>query len=260
MTPPEIHAGTRFVCNFSCGAASAVATKLVLAEYGSTHDVQIINSVIEEEHPDNRRFAADCERWFGRPITIMKDEKYGGSALEVFRKVRFMKSSKGAPCTRILKRELLDTFTLPGDVSVFGFTAEEGDRLYDFRQRNPDKPCIAPLVTRGLGKEDCKAMVLNAGIELPMMYRLGYENANCIGCVKGGMGYFRTIREDFPQQFEALAKIQDELGAGSWLWLKEKGKNDRISLRNLPDGKISRNEALPACSFFCAMAEEEYSE
>ena len=35
---------SRIVCQFSCDAASAVATKLALAEYGSTHDVQIINA------------------------------------------------------------------------------------------------------------------------------------------------------------------------------------------------------------------------
>ena len=29
----------RIVCQFSCGAASAVATKLAIAEYASTHDV-----------------------------------------------------------------------------------------------------------------------------------------------------------------------------------------------------------------------------
>ena len=56
----------RIVCQFSCGAASAVATKLALAEYGSTHDVHIINAFLANEHEDSRRFLADCEAWFGR--------------------------------------------------------------------------------------------------------------------------------------------------------------------------------------------------
>jgi hypothetical protein len=51
---------------------------------------------------------------------------------------------------------------------MFGYTAEEVDRLEDFRERNPDRPVIAPLIDAGLGKEDCKAMVLRAGIELPL--------------------------------------------------------------------------------------------
>ncbi|MHC3970422.1 hypothetical protein ACIPM3_16010, partial [Pseudomonas aeruginosa] len=95
-----------------------------------------------------------------------------------------------------------------------------------------------------------------AGIELPAMYRLGYENANCIGCVKGGEGYFRAIREDFPEQFEALCKVQDELGSGSYLF-RNRQTGERYSLRDLPPGPIRRNEAIPACSFFCELAEAD---
>ncbi|UPF01724.1 hypothetical protein MXB02_14055 [Pseudomonas mosselii] len=162
----------RIVCQFSCGAASAVATKLALAEYGSTHEVQIINAFLANEESDNRRFAQDCETWFGQPITVLRDEKYGADAHEVFRRKRYMKGRTGTPCTKILKRRLLDSWKQPGDVMVFGYTAEEADRLEDFRERNPDRPVIVPLIDRSLGKDDCKAILLRAGIELPLMYRL----------------------------------------------------------------------------------------
>lgn len=247
----------RIVCQFSCGAASAVATKLALAEYGATHDVQIVNAFLANEHQDNRRFLADCEGWFGREIVQLRDEKYGADALEVFRRERFMKNRYGAACTKLLKRRLLDTWKQPGDIMVFGFTAEEADRLDDFRERNPDRPAIAPLIERGLGKDDCKAMVQRAGIELPFMYRMGYENANCIGCVKGGEGYFRAIREDFPEQFEALCQIQDDLGPGSYLF-RDRETNVRYSLRDIPPGPARRNEKIPSCSFFCELAEADY--
>lgn len=65
----------RIVCQFSCGAASAVANKLALSEYSSTHEVQIVNAFLANEHEDNRRFAQDCEAWFGQPITVLRDEK-----------------------------------------------------------------------------------------------------------------------------------------------------------------------------------------
>lgn len=176
----------RIVCQFSCGAASAVATKLTLAEHGER--ALIVNAFIEEEHPDNRRFAADCERWFGRPIENLRDTKYDASAIKVFESVGYIKGPRGAACTTRIKRGLLHTFEQPGDVLVLGYTAEEQDRLDDWKESWPDRPIIAPLIDRGLTKEDCKAMVLRAGIALPMMYRLGYANANCIGCVKGGWG------------------------------------------------------------------------
>lgn len=247
---------SRIVCQFSCGAASAVATKLALAEYGITHDVQIINAFLANEHEDNRRFLADCEAWFSRPVTVLRDTKYGADIIEVFQRERFMMSRQGAPCTRILKRRLMDAWKRPGDVMVFGYTAEESDRLDDFRDRNPDRPVIAPLIERGLGKDDCKAMIQRAGIELPIMYRIGYDNANCIGCVKGGEGYFRAIREDFPEQFESLCQVQDLLGPGSYLH-RNRTTNERFSLRDLGEGPVRRNEKIPACSFFCEIAEAD---
>lgn len=246
----------RIVVQFSCGAASAVAGKLALAQFGGTHDVQFLNAFIANEHEDNRRFAQDYEAWLGQPITELRDKKYGADVLQVFHRERYMKGRRGAPCTKLLKRRLLDDWKQPDDVMVLGYTAEEVSRLEDFRERNPDRPVIAPLIEHGLGKEDCKAMIQRAGIELPLMYRMGYENANCIGCVKGGEGYFRAIREDFPTQFEALCKIQDELGPGSYLF-RNRNTKERYSLRDLPDGPIRRNEAIPSCSFFCEMAEAD---
>lgn len=251
---------SRIVCQFSCGAASAVATKLAIATYGHTRDVRIINAFLQEEHADNRRFAVDCERWFGMPITMLRNESFQASAVVVFKQKQFMKGPHGAPCTRELKRKVLDLWSQPGDVMVFGYTAEEQGRLDKFRERNPDRPVLAPLIDAGLTKADCKAMVQRAGIALPAMYLMGYDNANCIGCVKGGEGYWRAIREDFPDHFEAMCLLQDEIGEGAWFLRYRSGpkKNQRFPLRNLPTGEARRNEELPSCSFFCETAESEY--
>lgn len=252
---------SRIICQFSCGAASAVATKLAIAQYSDTHDVRVINAFLKEEHEDNRRFASDCQAWFGKEITTLRDEKYGASVIQVFRKKQYIKGAMGAPCSRELKRKVLDTWKEPGDIMVFGYTAEESDRLDDFRERNPDRPVKAPLIDAGLTKSDCKAMVERAGIVLPVMYLMGYDNANCIGCVKGGEGYWRAIREDFPDYFEAICLLQDEIGEGSWFLRYRSGPliNQRFPLRDLPVGVARRNEELPSCSFFCETAEQEYA-
>lgn len=146
----------RIVCQFSCGAAWAVATKLALADYTCTYDVQIINAFLANEHEDNRRFLADCESWFGRPVTVLRNTKYGGDIIEVLRRERYVKNQFGAPCTKLLKRRLLDTLKQPGDVMVFGYTVEERDRLETFRERNPDRPVIAPLIDRGLVRKTAR--------------------------------------------------------------------------------------------------------
>ncbi|CAB4223444.1 hypothetical protein UFOVP1670_54 [uncultured Caudovirales phage] len=257
MNPVRLAA--RIVCQFSCGAASAVATKLAIAQGEAAGiEVHILNAFLKEEHPDNRRFLADCERWYGRPITVLRDEKYGASTIQVFKRRQYMKGQHGAPCSMELKRKLLDKWSDPDDVMVLGYTAEEDDRFEDFKEHHPDLMVAAPLIEHGLSKSDCKAMVERAGIELPIMYRLGYDNANCIGCVKGGEGYFRAIKEDFPAEFEELAAVQDAIGEGAYLFRNRK-TGERYSLRDIPPGKARRNEVLPSCSFFCEAAESEWT-
>ena len=205
---------SRMVCRFSCGAASAVATKLILAEY-QAENVLIVNAFIKEEHPDNRRFLADCEKWFSHPISVLRDVKYGASVDEVWRKRRYMKNKFVAPCSEALKRNMLATITQPGDVNVLGFTSEEVNRFDRLCDLFPAETFRAPLIERNLCKGDCLAMVERAGIELPMMYRLGYDNANCIGCPKGGQAYWQNIREDFPERFVKIRAIQESLGTGA---------------------------------------------
>lgn len=56
-------------------------------------------------------------------------------------------------------------------------------------------------------------MLWKAGIKIPAMYKMGYNNNNCIGCVKGGMGYWNKIRKDFPEVFAQMAQIERDVGA-----------------------------------------------
>ena len=247
------------VCQFSCGAASAVATKLILADYAPC-EVVLVNAFIVEEHEDNRRFLADCEKWFKHPITVLRDEKYGASTDEVWRRKRFMKGLRGAPCSSALKRTLLSTVAMPGDVNVLGFTREEQDRFDDLCDRFPAESFRAPLIERSLDKGDCLAMIERAGIELPAMYRLGYDNANCIGCPKGGQAYWQNIREDFPERFTTIMEIQESIGPGANFLRFRSGArtNERMSLAELPAGRGDmKREPNFSCSFFCAMAEQE---
>lgn len=244
----------RFVCRFSCGAASAVATKITLSQ---KENVEIINAFVAEEHEDNRRFLLDCEAWFKRKITVLKNEKYNGSAIQVFKMERFLKNRNGAPCTRLLKKKILDQFCQENDVMVLGYTLEEKDRMERFVDRYPEIKVWFPLIENNLDKEDCKQIIRKAGIELPLMYRMGYANANCIGCVKGGMGYWRAIREDFPERFEEIASIEESLGPGAYLFRGNDG--NRVSLRMLPDGPVQRNSDIGSCSFFCESVINSFS-
>lgn len=161
---------SRVVSWFSCGAASAVATKLAIAE--SCEPIVIAYCEVKEEHPDNMRFLKDCEKWFGQEIIILGNDKYNRSIYEVFEKTRYLAGVGGARCTGELKKEVRRQFQQPNDVQVFGYTVEEQNRVDRFVDANNDVHIVTPLIDAGLTKSDCLAMIMNAGIEIPTMYKL----------------------------------------------------------------------------------------
>lgn len=203
--------GNRVICWFSCGATSAVACALALYEYREKLPVTIYYCDTGSEHPDNHRFLSDCEQWFNYPITILKHPKYK-SVDQVIEKERYINGVKGAKCTQQLKIWHRKKNQRPGDIQIFGFDAGEIDRAFDFRQHNPEVDLYTPLIKKNLYKKDCLSLIKTQGIDLPLMYRMGYKNANCIGCVKGGMGYWNKIRKDFPDVFFKRAKQEREIG------------------------------------------------
>lgn len=242
---------SRIVCWFSCGAASAVATKLAIADNNGQLPLIIAYTEVLEEHPDNKRFLADCEKWFGQEILILGNDRYKRSIFETF-KTSAMNIRGSAPCTQKLKKQVRLKFEQVNDRQVFGYTVEEQQRYDRFIDVNNDVDIWVPLIDKGLTKEDCLGMLKNAGIELPEMYRLGYHNNNCIGCVKGGMGYWNKIRVDFPEHFDRMAKL-------------ERFKKQTIFKDRYLDELKESDGNYPAepkveCSIFCQMAEDDYKE
>jgi len=239
---------SRIICWFSCGAASAVATKLALSMVNKEQELIIAYTEVKEEHPDNKRFLADCEQWFGQKIEILGNDFYDRSIYRVFEK-NYIRTPKGAPCTRALKKQIRQRFEKSTDRQVFGYTAEEQARLDRFIDANNDVNIWTPLIDKGLGKEDCLAMLKNANIELPVMYKLGYHNNNCIGCVKGGMGYWNKIKIDFPENFDRMAKLERFKSQTIF-------KDRYLDELKPTDGNYPQEPNIE-CSIFCQMAEED---
>jgi hypothetical protein len=203
---------SRVIVWFSCGAASAVALKASVAYYDGNCTVEACYcDTSADEHPDNARFMADVERWCGVQITRLSHPKYK-TVEEAWRGEKFIVGPYGASCTRTMKREIRESYQRDGDVHILGYTADERQRAESFSRSNPDLLADWILIRGGITKSDCYKIIQAAGIELPAMYHLGYNNNNCIGCCKGGKGYWNKIRNDFPEVFAARAKVQREMG------------------------------------------------
>jgi hypothetical protein len=87
---------SRVVCWFSCGAASAVAARLAIKKYAG-REIVVARVIVKEEHEDNDRFALDCEKWFGMPITNYVRAEYGGSIFNVIERRKYISGVSGAP-------------------------------------------------------------------------------------------------------------------------------------------------------------------
>ena len=244
----------RIVCWFSCGDASALAAKLTITQNPSFAVDVVYCDTFAYEHPDNRRFFADVQRWLGTDIKVIRSEEYT-DIYDVFDKTGWLIGVEGARCTTELKKVPRIAYQRADDIHVFGFTAEEGRRIRRFREENPELLVSYPLYSAGLTKADCHEAMRDAGIELPAMYRLGYRNNNCIGCVKGGLGYWNKIRRDFPEAFARMAAQERKMNVAiNKTETRENGKRIRhkVFLDELPE-HLGRYEEEPdiQCGVLC---------
>lgn len=195
------------VSYFSTGASSAVATKMMIGEID-----RIMYTHIDDQHPDTMRFLHDCEEWFGQGIEVWQSDRFR-SVDECCRAVGFLRSPAGAACTSRLKRAVRKRFEKENELRIiWGLDFREGKRSKQIAYSMPDHEHVFPLINAGMTKEDVHRMLRAAGIKRPAMYDLGYQNNNCVGCIRGGMGYWNHIRVDFPEVFKSRIKLERDIG------------------------------------------------
>ena len=235
----------RRVVWFSCGAASAVAAKLAVETHGDCEVVYC--DLFDTEHPDNRRFFDDVQRWIGKPITVIRSAKYL-TINEVFEKRRYMAGRHGAICTTELKKLPREAYQRHDDIHIFGYTADEQRRADEFEARNQSLDVEWILIERGVSKVRCLQMLSAAGIALPAMYALGFDHNNCLGCVKAtSPGYWNRIRRLFPDVFAQRAAQSRAIGCRL-----ARVDNIRIFLDELPTDATAPDDDID-CGPVCQM-------
>jgi hypothetical protein len=237
----------RTVAWFSCGAASAVAAKLAKPDV-------VAYCETGSEHADNARFMRCCEAWFGLPIMRLKSEKYE-STWDVWEKRRYLAGIEGALCTTELKVMPRLAWQMPTDIHVFGYTADALDTARASRMRNnyPELSIRTPLIDRGITKAACLEMVGRAGIALPPLYALGFQNNNCLPCVKAtSASYWALVRKTFPEKFNRMAKLARELDVRLC-----RIDGERAFIDEIPADHPTTDPIQPSCDFLCHLAEPE---
>lgn len=236
---------------WSAGITSAVAVKVALELY---ENVQLYYIGINTAHADNLRFKRDCEKWYGQEIITLKSREFDNQ-FEVIEKVRAVNTPYGAPCTQRLKKDVRFDFEKLHELSLFNnvtilnqvwgyeYQLNQINRAIRHGQQYPGTKPLFPLIEKGLNKNQCAGLLMSAGIQIPEMYKLGYNNNNCIGCVKGGKGYWNKIRIDFPETFERMARLERQIGHSCI---------NGVFLDELePDAGRMTKEIMPNCGLVC---------
>lgn len=201
------------VCWMSAGVSSFIAGYLVR----ETVD-EFIYIDIADQHPDSLRFIKDCEKALCKPIKILRSSEYDSveKAIRAAGVIRMVRSGF-APCTAWLKKRVRKQWEIEHSnyeiTYVWGLDLNEKRRAENVVDTMIEFNHEFPLIDNNLLKQDCHAIAAKLGIKRPVMYDMGYNNNNCIGCVKGGMGYWNKIRVDFPEVFESRAKLERDIGA-----------------------------------------------
>lgn len=229
------------VCWLSAGVSSFIAGYLVR----DTVDKYIYID-IDNQHPDSMRFIKCCERVFGKQIEILQSPYR--NVQNVIQTFRYVSGVAGAKCTEVLKkcvRKEWEDKNADYDITyVWGFDCNERHRAERIEETMADFRHQFPLIENGLTKQDAHGMLDRLNVKRPMMYDIGYSNNNCVGCVKGGKGYWNKIRLDFPDVFDRMAKLEREIGHSciNGVFLDELDPNA---------GRMSE-EIMEDCGIFCS--------
>lgn len=213
---------------------------------------------VNDQHEDSMRFIKDCEKAIGKPITILKSKQYK-SVEECVRTFGGFRSLNGGgsefiPCTAWMKKRIRQEWESDHPeyeiTYVWGFDNDERNRAERMKEMHPDYTHIFPLIDKLLSKEDVHGYFAeHFTFKRPLMYDLGFPNNNCVGCIRGGMGYWNNIRIYFPEVFKARAKLERDIG-----YSIIRG----VFLDELDENRGDMNtEIFPDCGIMCRLVDEQ---
>jgi len=210
----------RHICTLSGGKASAFCADYAIKKYGKENIVLYFNDT-GWEHPDLFRFLEDLSNYWGLPIVNDSD---GRNPEEVFYDQNMLGNNRVPLCSRILKAERLQKYFKDGDNLIFGIGPEEKHRairlvqVYQIVAVKRQQFCTLefPLIENQVTKEQVQDWIDSTGIEIPVLYRLGFDHNNCSGgCVRAGKKHWAHLLSVLPDVYKDRERVEEEFRAYS---------------------------------------------
>lgn len=237
------------VVRYSGGLSSHLAASRIIDEVGAGSCVLLFADT-KTEDADLYRFIRQGADALGCELVTVCD---GRTIWEVFRDVRFLGNSRVDPCSKILKRQIMDRWVrenAPDSVPVIGFTACESQRFDRYRARKPN--ARAPLMESPTIESADVAGEFSSlfpDIKPPHLYALGAKHNNCGGlCVKAGQKHFDWARRAIPETYAEWERqeesIRDLLGDVSILKDRRGGNTRTLTLKQFRERMECGGEAV----------------
>lgn len=224
---------------FSGGLSSWYTGKMVVEKYGPENVTLLFaDTLIEDE--DLYWFIDEAAADVGVPLTRIAD---GRTPWEVFEDVRFIGSSRVDPCSRVLKRELMDAYRdlhfEPHNTTVYlGLGWWEPGRIEKVKKRCKPWRYEMPLGDRlDIDPDVLLEMAVACGMPAPRLYGMGFTHNNCGGfCIKAGHASFARLLFKMPERFKGHENEEERLRAeginGTILYDRRGKKRIPLTMRN----------------------------
>lgn len=201
-----------YIVNCSGGLTSYEALCRTIEAHGKANTVAVFaDTRIEDE--DLYRFLDDQEKYLGVKIHRIAD---GRTPFEVMHDERVITMQGMAPCSRILKSELIDAWLAEfyagkEYTQVFGMEWTETNRMERLRKRLAPRPVWFPLAEPPYtAKDQISAQLRAVGIEPPRLYAMGFKHNNCGGgCVKAGQAHWAHLLKMMPERYAVWEREEE---------------------------------------------------
>lgn len=234
----------KHVVNFSGGMGSFAEAKSCVDKFGKENVTLLFADTLMEDE-DLYRFKDECVAFLGCELVTISD---GRTPFEVFKDVKFMGNSRIDPCSRVLKRELLNNwigrnYELIREIPVIdeigkpkynefgepeidvvhdidcevhlGIDFSEHHRLTRLQERMKPWTYRSTLIEEGriIPKDYSEQF----GIKKPRLYDWKMGHNNCGGfCIKAGLGHYKALFEANPERYKEFevkeAEVYEHIG------------------------------------------------
>lgn len=253
----------KHIVSFSGGMGSFAEALSCVEKFGKENVTLLFSDTLMEDE-DLYRFKDETVKFLGCKLVVLCD---GRTPFEVFKDVKFMGNSRVDPCSKILKRDLLNKWFnknyQPEEAQMhLGIDYSEEHRLARVKERS------LPYIYRSTLVEDgriiSKDFSEQFGIKRPRLYDWKLGHNNCGGfCVKAGLGHYKKLYEANRERYIDFESKESEvyLHIGSQYPFLKKTKNGESLFMTLKEyrelyletGDVTAEESMEFGGCGCAI-------